>query len=47
VALNKIDRDDANPDMVKRQLADLGLVPDDWGGDTMVVPVSAKLSKGQ
>jgi len=46
VALNKIDRDDANPDMVKRQLADLGLVPDDWGGDTMVVPVSAKTKQG-
>jgi translation initiation factor IF-2 len=46
VALNKIDRDDANPDMVKKQLADAGLVPDDWEGDTMVVPVSAKMKKG-
>jgi translation initiation factor IF-2 len=46
VALNKIDRDDANPDMVKKQLADNGLVPDDWEGDTMVVPVSAKTKKG-
>ncbi len=46
VALNKIDRDDANPDLVKKQLADAGLVADDWEGDTMVVPVSAKTKKG-
>lgn len=46
VALNKIDRPDANPDFVKRQLAELGLVPDDWGGNTMVVPVSAKQKIG-
>jgi len=46
VALNKIDRPDANPDFVKRQLADMGLVPDDWDGNTMVVPVSAKQKKG-
>ncbi len=46
VALNKIDRDDANPDYVKHQLADAGLVPDEWDGDTMVVPVSAKQKKG-
>ncbi len=46
VALNKIDREDANPDLVKKQLADAGLVPDDWEGDTMVVPVSAKTKKG-
>ncbi len=42
VALNKIDRPNANPDRVKQQLADVGLTPDDWGGDTVVVPVSAK-----
>lgn len=42
VALNKIDRPDANPDFVKRQLADAGLVPDEWDGDTIIVPVSAK-----
>jgi translation initiation factor IF-2 len=42
VALNKIDRPNANPDRVKQQLADIGLVPDEWDGDTMVVPVSAK-----
>ncbi len=42
VALNKIDRPNANAELVKQQLADIGLVPDDWEGDTMVVPVSAK-----
>jgi len=46
VALNKIDRPDANPEFTKRQLADVGLVPDEWEGDTIVVPVSAKQSKG-
>ncbi|HEX7432484.1 MAG TPA: translation initiation factor IF-2 [Anaerolineaceae bacterium] len=46
VALNKIDRDDANPDYVKQQLADIGLVPDEWDGNTMIVPVSAKLKLG-
>ena len=46
VALNKIDRPDANPDFVKHQLADLGLVPDEWDGSTMVVPVSAKQKTG-
>jgi translation initiation factor IF-2 len=46
VALNKIDRPNANPDRVKQQLADAGLVPDEWEGDTMVVPVSAKERQG-
>ena len=46
VALNKIDKPDANPDRVKQQLADAGLVPDDWDGETMVVPVSAKAKSG-
>ena len=46
VALNKIDRPEANPDFVKHQLADAGLVPDEWDGSTIVVPVSAKLKKG-
>jgi len=46
VALNKIDRPDANPDFVKKQLADNGLVPDEWDGNTMVVPVSAKQKSG-
>jgi translation initiation factor IF-2 len=46
VALNKMDRPDANPDFVKHQLADAGLVPDEWDGTTIVVPVSAKQKKG-
>ncbi|HEY2980259.1 MAG TPA: translation initiation factor IF-2, partial [Anaerolineales bacterium] len=46
VALNKIDKANANPERVKQQLAELELVPDDWGGNTMVVPVSAKQKQG-
>ena len=46
VALNKIDKANANPDLVKQQLADQELVPDEWGGNTMVVPVSAKQKQG-
>jgi len=46
VALNKIDKPNANADRVKTQLAELELIPDDWGGDTIVVPVSAKERKG-
>jgi translation initiation factor IF-2 len=46
VALNKIDREAANPDRVKQELSDVGLQPDDWEGDTMVVPVSAKVEEG-
>ncbi|HUV15328.1 MAG TPA: translation initiation factor IF-2 [Pelolinea sp.] len=46
VALNKIDLADANPDYVKQQLADAGLVSDEWDGDTIVVPVSAKKKTG-
>ena len=46
VALNKIDRPNANPDFVKHQLADNGLQPDEWEGDTIVVPVSAKQRLG-
>ncbi len=46
VALNKIDKANANPDFVKNQLAELELVPDEWGGNTIVVPVSAKQKKG-
>ncbi|MBC7294120.1 MAG: translation initiation factor IF-2, partial [Thermoleophilia bacterium] len=42
VAINKIDLPDANPDRVKKQLADQGLVPEEWGGDTVIVEVSAK-----
>ncbi len=46
VALNKIDLPSANPDLVKKQLAEIDLVPDEWDGDTIVVPVSAKNSQG-
>ena len=46
VAMNKIDKPNSNPERVKQQLAELELVPDDWGGSTMVVPVSAKLKQG-
>ena len=42
VAINKIDKPGANPDNVKRGLAELELVPEDWGGQTVMVPVSAK-----
>jgi len=46
VALNKIDLNDANPDFVKQQLADVGLISDEWDGDTIIVPVSAKMKTG-
>ncbi len=46
VALNKMDRPDANPDFTKNQLAEAGLVPDEWDGDTMIVPLSAKNHEG-
>ncbi|HMK66873.1 MAG TPA: translation initiation factor IF-2 [Thermodesulfobacteriota bacterium] len=46
VAINKIDKPGANPDRVKRQLADYGLVPEDWGGDTIYAEVSAKTGTG-
>jgi translation initiation factor IF-2 len=46
VAMNKIDKANANPDLVKQQLAEQELVPDDWGGNTMVIPVSAKQKQG-
>ena len=42
VAVNKIDKPDALPDRVKKQLADRGLMPEDWGGTTVFVDVSAK-----
>ena len=45
VAVNKIDKPGANAEVPKRQLADLGLMPEDWGGDTVFVEVSAKQKK--
>jgi translation initiation factor IF-2 len=46
VALNKMDLPTAQPEMAKQGLADQGLVPDDWGGDTLCIPVSAKEKTG-
>lgn len=46
VALNKIDKPEANPDRVKQQLAEASLVVEEWGGDTICVPVSAKENTG-
>ncbi len=46
VALNKMDLDSANPNRVMQQLAEIGLTPDEWDGDTLVIPVSAKLEEG-
>lgn len=46
IALNKIDLATANPDLVKQQLSDLGLAPEDWGGETICVPVSARTHEG-
>ena len=42
VAINKIDKPDAQPERIKQQLADRGLLAEDWGGDTVMVPVSAQ-----
>jgi translation initiation factor IF-2 len=46
VAINKIDKANANPDRTKQQLADLGLIVEEWGGDTVCVPISAKKRQG-
>ncbi len=46
IALNKIDKPNANPERIKQQLADLGVVLEEWGGDVICVPVSAKKKQG-
>jgi translation initiation factor IF-2 len=46
VAVNKIDKPEANPERVKQELSAQGVVPEDWGGDTMFVEVSAKTGQG-
>lgn len=46
IAVNKMDKPDANPDRVKQELTEYGLVAEDWGGDTIVVPVSARNKTG-
>ncbi len=46
VAVNKMDKPDANPDRVMNEMSDLGLMPEEWGGDTIFVPTSAKKGDG-
>jgi translation initiation factor IF-2 len=46
VAMNKIDKPNADADRLRQQLAEIGLVPDDWDGDTILVPISAKKQIG-
>jgi translation initiation factor IF-2 len=46
VAVNKMDKANAEPERVQRQLAELGIVPEDWGGENIFVPVSAKQQTG-
>ncbi|MBW1983076.1 MAG: translation initiation factor IF-2 [Deltaproteobacteria bacterium] len=46
VAINKIDKDNADPERVQRELSDAGLVSEEWGGDTIFVKVSAKKNEG-
>ncbi|XOQ18925.1 MAG: translation initiation factor IF-2 [Sporanaerobacter sp.] len=46
VAINKMDKPTANPDRIKQELVEQGLVPEDWGGDTICVPVSARNGEG-
>nr|MCR5168823.1 translation initiation factor IF-2 [Oscillospiraceae bacterium] len=46
VAINKMDKPEANPDRVKQQLTEYSLVPEEWGGDVICVPVSAKTGEG-
>ncbi|MEY8303152.1 translation initiation factor IF-2 [Anaerosalibacter bizertensis] len=46
VAINKMDKPTANPDRIKQELVEYGLVPEDWGGDTICVPVSARNEEG-
>ena len=46
VAINKMDKPTANPDKIKEQLTKYDLVPEEWGGDTIIVPISAKTGQG-
>jgi translation initiation factor IF-2 len=46
VAINKIDKPDAQTERIKQQLSDRGLLPEDWGGDVVMVPVSARTQEG-
>ena len=46
VAINKMDKPEANPDRIKQQLTEHELIPEEWGGDTIIVPISAKTGMG-
>ncbi len=46
VAINKMDKPEANPDRIKQQLTEHDLIPEEWGGDTVIVPISAKTGMG-
>ncbi|MBR4943844.1 MAG: translation initiation factor IF-2 [Peptococcaceae bacterium] len=46
VAINKVDKPEADPDRIKQEITNYGLVPEEWGGDTIMVPVSAKKGDG-
>lgn len=46
IAVNKIDKEDANPDQIKQELSKFEVIPEDWGGDTQFVHVSAKTGEG-
>jgi len=46
VAINKMDKPTANPDKIKQQLTEYGLLPEEWGGDTVICPISAKAGTG-
>ena len=46
VAINKMDKPEANPDRIKQQLTEHGILPEEWGGDTICVPISAKHNQG-
>jgi len=46
VALNKMDKPEANPELVKQQLSEVGLTVEEWGGETICVPISAKFNQG-
>ena len=46
VAINKMDKPEANPDRIKQQLTEYDLIPEEWGGETVIVPISAKTGMG-
>ena len=46
VAINKMDKPEANPDRIKQQLTEYDLIPEEWGGDTIICPISAKTGMG-